>query len=64
VEGASTRGMIIHPHAMDVIANGQVPVVDMDAAAVALHQRVAFTQHRNAILGPVPTGCCKLSFER
>jgi hypothetical protein len=63
VEGASTRGMIIHLHAMDVIANGQIPAVDMDAAAVALHQRVAFRQHRNSILGPVPTGCCKLSLK-
>jgi hypothetical protein len=64
VQGASARGMIIHPHAMDVVVNGQVPVVDMDAAAMALHQRVAFTQHRNALLGPVPPGCCKSSDEK
>jgi hypothetical protein len=64
VQAATARGMIIHPHAMNVVVHEQVPVVDMDAAAVALHQRVAFTQHRNALLGPVPPGCCKSSDEK
>jgi hypothetical protein len=61
VDGAVAQGMIIHLHAAEVVANSQITPVDMDTAAEALHRRVAFTQHRNDVLGPVPTGCCKLN---
>jgi hypothetical protein len=51
--------MIIHPHVAPVIAQEQLPPIDMYAAAEALHARAAFTNHRDELLGPRPHGCCE-----
>jgi hypothetical protein len=59
VESTVALGMIIHPHVAPVIAQEQLPPIDMYAAAEALHARAAFTNYRNELLGPWPHGCCE-----